>query len=45
MKTSQNENIKPAGETLASPGWMKSTVTKLESELISKYGESQSARI
>jgi hypothetical protein len=45
MKTSRNENIKPAGETFASPGWMQSTIAKLEKELASKYGESQGARI
>ncbi len=41
MKQSQNES---AGSP-AAPGWMKTAVPGLANELVSKYGESQRARI
>ncbi len=45
MKSSQNGNDKPAGETVSAPSWMDTAVAKLEQELASKYGESQKVRI
>ncbi len=42
MKKSQNS---VAGESATTPGWMKSATAKMESELVSKYGESQKSRI
>jgi hypothetical protein len=45
MKTSQNGNKKSAGESAGSPAWMQPAVTKLEKELVQKYGESQRQRI
>jgi hypothetical protein len=42
MKKAQNA---VAGESATTPGWMKSATTKLEQELVSKYGGSQRTRV
>jgi hypothetical protein len=45
MRTSQNEKLKPNGQAVDSPDWMKAAAGKLESDMTAKYGEAQRSRI